>query len=82
LGRIIDHIDRVVELAGIDHVGLGSDFDGVTRLPRGLEDCSKLPDLTHAILERGYSEEDVRKILGGNLLRVFREVQVVAGEGD
>lgn len=82
LGRIVDHIDRVVELAGIDHVGLGSDFDGVTRLPRGLEDCSKLPALTHAILERGYSEEDVMKILGGNLLRVFREVQMAAGEGD
>lgn len=58
------------------------DFDGVTRLPRGLEDCSKLPDLTRAILERGYSEVDVRKILGGNLLRVFREVQMAAGKGD
>ena len=54
----------------------------MTRLPRGLEDCSKLPALTHAILERGYSEEDVMKILGGNLLRVFREVQMAAGEGD
>jgi len=79
LDRIVDHIDRVVELAGIDHVGLGSDFDGVTSLPRGLEDCSKLPNLTRALLDRGYREEQVDKILGGNLLRVFREVEKIAG---
>lgn len=79
LDRVVDHIDRVVELAGIDHVGLGSDFDGVTSLPRGLEDCSKLPDLTRALLDRGYREEQVDKILGGNLLRVFREVEKIAG---
>ncbi len=79
LDRVVDHIDRVVELAGIDHVGLGSDFDGVTSLPRGLEDCSKLPNLTRALLDRGYREEQVDKILGGNLLRVFREVEKIAG---
>ena len=78
LERVVDHIDRVVELAGIDHVGLGSDFDGVTSLPRGLEDCSKLPALTRALLDRGYPEAAVIKILGGNFLRVFREVERVA----
>ncbi|MEE8112676.1 MAG: dipeptidase [Acidobacteriota bacterium] len=79
LDRVVDHIDRVVELAGIDQVGLGSDVDGVTRLPRGLEDCSQPPTLTRALLDRGYREEQVDKFLGGNLLRVFREVEKIAG---
>ncbi len=68
---IIDHIDHVVQVAGIDHVGLGSDFDGVSSLPRGMEDVSRLPLITYWLLKRGYSEADVRKILGENLLRVM-----------
>lgn len=71
---IIDHIDYIVKLIGVDHVGLGSDFDGVPNIPIGMEDCSKLPDITKALLEKGYTEEDVTKILGGNFLRVLEEV--------
>jgi membrane dipeptidase len=67
-------IDHVVEVAGIDHVGIGSDFDGVTNVPRGLEDVSKMPNLTAALLKRGYSEQDIQRIMGGNFLRVLREV--------
>jgi membrane dipeptidase len=68
--RIIEHIDHVVKLVGPDHVGLGSDFDGAL-MPDGMEDCSKLPKITEALLRKGYSEDAVRKILGGNLLRVM-----------
>ncbi|HXZ78910.1 MAG TPA: dipeptidase [Terriglobales bacterium] len=67
-------IDHIVKVAGIDHVGIGSDFDGVSIVPRGLEDVSKMPSLTAALLERGYSEQDIQKIMGGNFLRVIREV--------
>jgi membrane dipeptidase len=70
----VEHIDHAVKLAGVDHVGIGSDFDGINSVPAGLEDVSKMPDLTAALLKRGYSEIDVRKILGGNFLRVLREV--------
>jgi membrane dipeptidase len=63
-----------VKVAGVDHVGIGSDWDGINMVPVGLEDVSKMPALTAALLERGFSEEDVRKILGGNFLRVMREV--------
>jgi len=79
VGTAADHIDHVVRVAGIDHVGLGSDFDGVTSLPEGLEDVSRYPNLTAELLRRGYSEADVRKILGGNILRVMRQVESVAG---
>ncbi|MBI3470703.1 MAG: membrane dipeptidase [Candidatus Solibacter usitatus] len=68
------HIDHVVKIAGIDHVGIGSDFDGITGPPQGLEDVSKMPSLTAALLRKGYREADVRKVLGGNFLRVIREV--------
>lgn len=71
---VADHIDRVVELAGIDYVGLGSDFDGVSNLPIGLEDASKLPDLIHELLKRGYSSEDIEKICSKNVFRVWNEV--------
>jgi membrane dipeptidase len=67
-------IDHAVKIAGIDHVGIGSDFDGITMVPRGLEDVSKMPNLTAALLKRGYSEQDIQKIMGGNFLRVIREV--------
>jgi membrane dipeptidase len=71
---VIDHIDYIVKLIGVDHVGIGADWDGVGILPRGIEKISKLPDLTKELLERGYSERDVKKILGGNFKRVFKEV--------
>jgi membrane dipeptidase len=72
--RIVDHIDHVVAVAGIDHIGLGSDFDGIDVTPVGMEDASKFPELTRRLLERGYSTEEVAKIVGGNFMRVFREV--------
>ncbi|WP_428262092.1 dipeptidase [Haliangium sp.] len=76
---VADHIDRVVELAGIDHVGLGSDFDGVgDSLPIGLEDVSRYPNLIQVLLERGYREADIEKICSGNLLRVWRAVEAHA----
>lgn len=74
LERVVDHIDHVVEIAGIDHVGLGSDFDGIRSTPEGLEDISKLPGITLELLRRGYSENEIKRILGGNHLRVFKEV--------
>jgi membrane dipeptidase len=81
LSVLIDHIDHIAKVAGIDHVGLGSDFDGVGgQLPQGLDSPADLPKITAALLERGYSAEDCRKILGGNLLRVFREVEAVSKE--
>lgn len=67
-------IDHVVKIAGIDHVGIGSDFDGISLVPRGLEDVSKMPNLTAELLKRGYSENDIKKVMGGNFLRVIREV--------
>ena len=69
----VAHIDHVVKLVGIGHVGIGSDWDGISTVPAGLEDVSKMPALTAALLERGYSEQDVKKILGGNFLRVMRQ---------
>jgi membrane dipeptidase len=79
LSMLIDHIDHIAKVAGVDHVGLGSDFDGVSgQLPEGLDSPADLPKITQALLDRGYSAEDCRKILGGNLLRVFREVEAVS----
>jgi membrane dipeptidase len=72
--KIIEHIDHAVKIAGIDHVGLGSDFDGAA-MPIGMEDASHLPQITQALLDKGYSDSDIRKILGENTLRLFREVQ-------
>jgi membrane dipeptidase len=77
--RIVDHIDHAVKLVGADHVGLGSDFDGAT-MPEGMEDCSKLPKITEALLRKGYSEEDIRKILGGNTLRIMEQAEAVSRE--
>jgi membrane dipeptidase len=75
LDKLLDQMDYMVQVAGEDHIGLGSDFDGMgeSRVV-GLEDASKMPAITAGLLERGYSEEAIRKLLGGNLLRVFREV--------
>jgi membrane dipeptidase len=79
LSALIDHIDHIAKVAGVDHVGLGSDFDGVGgQLPEGLDSPADLPKITSALMARGYSAEDCRKILGGNLLRVFREVEQVS----
>ena len=75
--KIIEHIDHAVKVAGVDHVGLGSDFDGAT-MPLGMEDVSNLPRITDALLKKGYSEQDITKILGGNLLRVMQEVEEVS----
>ena len=71
IDRLIDHIDHAVKVAGVDHVGLGSDFDGCSITPEGLDDVSDLPLITEKLLERGYPEKDIEKILGGNFLRVF-----------
>jgi membrane dipeptidase len=78
LSVLIDHIDHIVKVAGIDHVGLGSDFDGVPSLPEGIKDISQLPNITYELLRRGYKEEDIRKVLGENLLRAFAEAERVA----
>jgi len=81
LSVLIDHIDHIAKVAGVDHVGLGSDFDGVSgQTPEGMDSAADLPKITEALMARGYSAEDCRKILGGNLLRVFREVEQVAKE--
>ena len=78
LADLVDHIDHIVDLVGVDHVGLGSDYDGVTGLPEGLEDVSTYPNLIADLLRRGYSDEDIAKILGGNALRVWQQVEEVA----
>ena len=72
--KIIDHISYIINLIGIDHVGLGADWDGVEILPSGMENVTKLPTLTEKLLQRGYSKKEVQKILGGNFKRVFKEV--------
>jgi membrane dipeptidase len=77
LKALIDHIDHVAKVAGIDHVGLGSDFDGENFFPQGIDSAADLPKITRALLDRGYSPADIHKILGGNMLRVFREVEKV-----
>jgi membrane dipeptidase len=79
LSTLIDHIDHIAKVAGIDHVGLGSDFDGVSgATPQGIDSAADLPRITQALLDRGYSADDIRKILGGNILRVFREAEHVS----
>jgi membrane dipeptidase len=81
LSSLIDHIDHVAKVAGIDHVGLGSDFDGVMgATPQGIDSAADLPKITQGLLDRGYSADDIRKVLGGNLLRVFGEAERVSRE--
>jgi membrane dipeptidase len=81
LSSLIDHIDHIAKVAGIDHVGLGSDFDGVSgATPQGIDSAADLPKITQALLDRSYSADDIRKILGGNILRVFREAELVSHE--
>ena len=78
ISKLIDHIDHIVKVAGIDHVGIGADFDGANDMPEGAQDVSMLPNITYELLKRGYSERDIRKILGENFLRVFAEAERVA----
>jgi membrane dipeptidase len=80
LWQVADHIDHIRLVAGVDHVGLGSDFDGIAAVPRGLEDVSKFPDLIAELLKRGWKERDVIKLLSGNVLRVMRKAEAVAGK--
>ncbi|WP_215397080.1 dipeptidase [Rheinheimera oceanensis] len=81
LDTVLDHIDHVVKLVGIDYVGIGSDYDGVgDSLPVGLKDVASYPNLIHGLLQRGYSEADIGKILSGNFLRVWREVEQYAAQ--
>ena len=81
LAEVADQFEHVIKLAGIDHVGIGSDFDGVgDSLPMGLKDVADYPNLIAEFLRRGYSEKDIAKILGGNLLRVWRQVEAYAQE--
>ena len=78
ISKLIDHIDHIVKVAGVDHVGIGADFDGANDMPEGARDVSMLPNITYELLKRGYSERDIRKILGENLLRVMAEAERVA----
>lgn len=76
--HVLDHIEHIIRVAGIDHVGLGSDYDGIPTVPKGLEDVSTYPAITQGLIDRGYGEADIRKVLGENLMRVFREVESAA----
>ncbi|MEY5045262.1 MAG: hypothetical protein RL713_487 [Bacteroidota bacterium] len=75
LSLLIDHLDHIVKLIGVDHVGLGSDFDGINSSPRELNDVTDMPLITQELLKRGYSKKDIHKILGGNFIRVFKANQ-------
>jgi membrane dipeptidase len=78
LSHVVDHIKHIGELIGYDHVGLGSDFDGIQATPEGLDDVSKFPDLVREMLQRGISDEDAGKVVGGNVLRIWKDVDGVA----
>jgi membrane dipeptidase len=78
--RVVDHIEHIIKTAGVDHVGLGSDFDGINAVPKGLEDVSCYPAITQELLDRGYKKDDILKVLGGNVLRVLRQAEQVARE--
>jgi membrane dipeptidase len=82
LAVLINHIEHIKKVAGIDHVGIGSDFDGVpfTGLPEGMEDISKLPNITIELMKLGYSDADIKKVLGENFLRVMAQAERVASE--
>jgi membrane dipeptidase len=71
--RLLDHVDHITDIVGVEHIGIGSDFDGFPGIPKGLEDVTKMPNITKGLVARGYSERDVRKILGENYLEVFKK---------
>ncbi|MBK9765903.1 MAG: membrane dipeptidase [Chloracidobacterium sp.] len=77
--RIVDHIDHIKQVAGIDNIGIGSDFDGVPFLPAGMNGVEDLVLVTYEMLRRGYSDVDVRKVLGENMLRAMTQMEKVAG---
>jgi membrane dipeptidase len=77
---VVDHIEHIIKVAGIDHVGLGSDYDGIGTTPKQLEDVSCYPFITQELLNRGYKRDDIHKILGGNALRVMNECEAVAAK--
>ena len=77
---MVDHIEHIVRVAGIDHVGIGSDYDGVDTLPSQLDDVASYPLITQALLDRGYNEEQIQKVMGGNLLRAMRGVEAAAAK--
>ena len=78
--RVVDHIDHAVSIAGVDHVGIGSDFDGIEVTPEGLEDISFMYRIFDEMRDRGYSEDDIEKIAGGNFLRLLNDVSLSSGE--
>lgn len=78
LASLIDHFDHIIQIAGVDHVGIGTDFDGISALPQTIDSAADLPRITEALLARGYSKEDLHKILGGNLMRIFAAVELLA----
>ena len=78
VSSVVDHIEHIADVAGVDAVGLGSDFDGMTMTPSGLEDVSCYPAITDELLQRGWSEPDIRKVLGENMLRVLEDAHAVA----
>jgi membrane dipeptidase len=80
LSQVADHIDHAKQIAGIDHIGLGSDFDGITSVVQGLEDVSTYPKLIAELLRRGYTDDDIKKITGRNILRVLRQAESVAAK--
>lgn len=80
--QLMAHFDHIIRVAGIDHVGIGTDFDGISCLPQEIDSAADLPKITAALLERGHSAEEIRKVLGGNLLRVFAAAQAAAGQQD
>jgi len=77
---VADHIDHIKQIAGIDHIGLGADYDGMPPGPVGLEDVSTYPALLKELLVRGYSDEDIAKIAGNNILRVLSQAEIIAGQ--
>ena len=77
---VLDHIQHVIEVAGIEHVGIGSDFDGVPALPKQLEDVGTYPVITQGLLDRGYTESEIRQVLGENVIRVLQEVEATAAK--
>jgi membrane dipeptidase len=78
VGNIVDHIDHIAKVAGIDHVGLGSDFDGISKAPRQMADVSCYPFITQVMLDRGYTKEQIHKVLGGNTMRVLAGAEKVS----